>query len=143
MVTASLTNYRQSPRKVRLVAGLIKGKTVEQALNMLGVTTKRASDPLAKLLNSAIANAKDRGISIEGFVVKECSVNQGLTMKRFMPGARGSAFPIKKKMSHVKLVIGPKDSSLAAPKAAKKEAKAEEPKAEKPVKKAAAKKATK
>lgn len=118
MVTASLTNYRQAPRKVRLVAGLIKGKTVNQALDMLSVTTKRASDPLAKLLKSAIANAKDRGISIDGFVVTELTVNQGLTMKRMMPGARGSGFGIKKKMSHVKLVIGPKASKKAA-KAAK------------------------
>ena len=143
MVTASLTNYRQSPRKVRLVADLIKGKTIEQAQNVLGVAIKRASNPLAKLLASAVANAKDRGISIEGFVIKECTVNQGLTMKRFMPGARGSAFPIKKKTSHVTLVIGPKNGGVIAPaKAPKKEVKAEAPKVEKkaPAKKAAAKK---
>ncbi|HEU0080743.1 MAG TPA: 50S ribosomal protein L22 [Candidatus Paceibacterota bacterium] len=124
MVTASLKNYRQSPRKVRLVASLIKGKTVAQALNMLGVTTKRASDPLAKLINSALANAKDRGIPTEGLFIKECTVNQGLTMNRFMPGARGSAFPIRKKTSHVKLVLGSKPvkapKPAAAPKAVKK-----------------------
>ena len=121
MVTASLTNYRQSPRKVRLVASLIKGKTVPQALNTLMVTTKRASDPLVKLLNSALANAKDRGFSTENLYVKECTVNQGLTMKRFMPGARGTGFPILKKTSHVKLVLdtkAPKGSkAIAAPKA--------------------------
>lgn len=105
MVTASLTNYRQSPRKVRLVASLIKGKTVAQALNVLMVTTKRSSDPLIKLINSALANAKDKGVSTEGLFIKECTVNQGLTMNRFMPGARGSAFPIRKKTSHVKLVL--------------------------------------
>jgi large subunit ribosomal protein L22 len=114
MVTASLTNYRQSPRKVRLVASLIKGKTVPQALNTLMVTTKRASDPMIKLLNSALANAKDRGVSTENLFVKECTVNQGLTMKRFMPGARGTGFPILKKTSHVKLVLDTK-----APKGAK------------------------
>lgn len=136
MVTASLSNYRQSPRKVRLVADLIKGKSVEQALNTLLVTTKRASDPLVKLLNSAVANAKDRGIAIEGFIVKECTVNQGLTMKRFMPGARGSGFPIHKKTSHVKLVIGPKASkAIAAPR--KEKVKAE---TEKKAKKEASKK---
>ena len=137
MVTASLSNYRQSPRKVRLVASLITGKSVEQALNMLSVTTKRASNPIAKLLNSAIANAKDRGVSLEGLFVKECSVNQGLTMKRFMPGARGSAFPIKKKTSHVKLVLAPKGLSIAAP---KKETKAEAKEDKKPEAKKAAKK---
>ncbi len=119
MVTASLTNYRQSPRKVRLVASLIKGKSVAQALNMLGVTTKRASDPLAKLILSALANAKDRGIATEGLFIKECTVNQGLTMSRFMPGARGSAFPIRKKTSHVKLVLEAK--AVKAPKATKAE----------------------
>lgn len=125
MVTASLTNYRQSPRKVRLVASLIKGKTVDQALNMLGVTTKRASDPLAKLLQSAIANAQNLGVSLEGLYIKECTVNQGLTMKRHMPGARGTAFPIRKKTSHVRLVLDTK-----APKAAK-AIKAAKPKATK------------
>lgn len=121
MVTASLTNYRQSPRKVRLVANLIKGKTVPQALNLLLVTTKRASDPMVKLIESALANAKDRGVSTEGLFVKECTVNQGLTMKRFMPGARGSAFPIRKKTSHVRLVLDVKPVKAAkkAPKAVK------------------------
>lgn len=117
MVTASLTNYRQSPRKVRLVASLIQGKTVDQALDMLGVTTKRASDPLAKLLQSAIANAQNLGVAMEGLYIKECTVNQGLTMKRHMPGARGTAFPIAKKTSHVRLVLDTK--AVKAPKVKK------------------------
>lgn len=108
MVTASLTNYRQSPRKVRLVATLIKGKSVAAAMDMLGVTTKRASDPIAKLLASAVANAKNLNIPLEGLFVKECRVDLGLTMKRHMPGARGTGFPIKKKTSHVHLVLAPK-----------------------------------
>ncbi len=121
MVKASLTNYRQSPRKVRLVASLIQGKTVPAALNTLMVTTKRASDPMIKLLNSALANAKDRGISTEGLYVKECTVNQGLTIKRFMPGARGTGFPILKKTSHVMIVLDVKTpkaaKTISAPKA--------------------------
>lgn len=118
MVTASLTNYRQSPRKVRLVANLIKGKTVAQAIDVLMVTTKRASDPLVKLLNSAVANAKNREMATEGLFIKDCTVNQGLTMKRFMPGARGSAFPILKKTSHVKITLdvrAPKKAKAAKP----------------------------
>ena len=114
MITASLTNYRQSPRKVRLVASLIKGKTVAHALDMLGVTTKRASDPLIKLIQSALANAKDRGVSTEGLYIKECSVNQGLTMKRMMPGARGTGFAIRKKTSHVKLILDTKSAKIKA-----------------------------
>jgi large subunit ribosomal protein L22 len=139
MVTASLTNYRQSPRKVRLVAALIKGKTVPQALDMLAVTTKRASDPLVKLLNSALANAKNLGISTDGFIIKDCTVNQGLTMKRFMPGARGSAFSLRKKTSHVNLVLAPKNGALKAPKAEKAAPVAEAKEAKKPAKKAAKK----
>ncbi len=128
MVTASLTNYRQSPRKVRLVASLIKGKTVPQALNTLMVTTKRASDPLIKLVNSAVANAKNLGVATENLYIKECTVNQGLTMKRFMPGARGTGFPILKKTSHVKLVLesrAPKGAkAITAPKSEEKKVKA-------------------
>lgn len=119
MVTASLSNYRQAPRKVRLVASLLRGKTVAAALNMLMVTTKRASDPLAKLLESAVANAKDRGISTDNLFVKEIRVNQGLVMRRMMPGARGTGFPIRKKTSHVHIVLESK-----APKAVKKVKKA-------------------
>lgn len=124
MVTASLSNYRQSPRKVRLVASLLRGKTVAAALNMLMVTTKRASDPLAKLLESAVANAKDRGISTENLFVKEIRVNQGLVMKRMMPGARGTGFPIRKKTSHVHVVLESKaPKPVKAPKPATPKAK--------------------
>ena len=141
MVTASLKNYRQSPRKVRLVATLIKGKSATDALNVLGVTTKRASDPVAKLLSSAIANAKNQGIDIEGLYVKECTVDSGFTMKRFMPGARGAAFRIRKRTSHVNLVLdskvpkatkASKTATSKAPKAVKadKAPKAEEASAE-------------
>ncbi len=125
MVTATLSNYRQAPRKVRLVANLIKGKTVPAALNMLMVTTKRASDPLVKLLESAVANAKDRGISIEGLFVKEIRVNQGLVMRRMMPGARGTGFPIRKKTSHVHITLDTKAvKAVKAPKPAPVKAKA-------------------
>jgi large subunit ribosomal protein L22 len=117
MVTASLNNYRQSPRKVRLVASLIKGKSAVQALDFLGVTVKRASDPLAKLLQSAIANAKNLGIAEEGLYIKECRVDSGMTMKRMMPGSRGSGFPIHKKTSSVRLVLDTR--AVKAPKVKK------------------------
>ncbi len=121
MVTASLSNYRQAPRKVRIVANLIKGKTVPAALNMLMVTTKRASDPLIKLVESAVANAKDRGVSTENLFIKEIRVNQGLVMRRMMPGARGTGFPIRKKTSHVHIVLDSKASkAVKAPKKATK-----------------------
>jgi large subunit ribosomal protein L22 len=105
---AFLKNYRQSPRKVRLVAGLVKGKSVDKALLELSVLPKRASDPIAKLIKSAVANAKKDGLSEVDLVVKSITVDKGLVMKRIMPRARGSAAPILKKMSHVRLVLSKK-----------------------------------
>jgi large subunit ribosomal protein L22 len=105
MVTASLNNYRQSPRKVRLVANLIKGKSVEQATAILTFAPKVAATPMLKLLKSAAANAKNLSISLDTLVVKEVSVNKGPIMKRMMPRARGRGFPIHKHTSHVALTL--------------------------------------
>jgi large subunit ribosomal protein L22 len=104
--TASLTNYRQAPRKVRLVADVIRGKTAGDALIILANLPKRAADPMQKLLRSAIANAKQKGDSNpETLVVSRISVDKGMVLKRFMPRARGSAAPIRKKSSHVTLAL--------------------------------------
>ena len=103
MTKALLKNYRQSPRKVRLVADAIRGKKVNDALETLQFMSKRAADPLKKVLESAIANAKNNSISVDNLIVKEISVDEGLTMKRFMPKARGTAHPIRKRTSHIKL----------------------------------------
>jgi large subunit ribosomal protein L22 len=105
---ASLKNFRQAPRKMRLVANTITGKSVENALSTLSVTPKRSAAPLETLLLSAIANAKNMGISTDGLIVKECRVDGGITLKRNMPGSRGSAFPIKKHTSHILLTLGTK-----------------------------------
>ena len=108
MITASLKNYRQSPRKVRSVANLVRGKSVEQALNTLNFLSKKAADPLYSLLLSAVANAKNNfQIEKEGLVIKELRVDAGLVMKRSMPRARGSSSPIHKRTSHVLLVLAP------------------------------------
>ncbi|MCR4310997.1 MAG: 50S ribosomal protein L22 [Candidatus Taylorbacteria bacterium] len=110
MITATLQSYRKSPRKVRLVSGLVKGKSVEQALQVLKVLTKDAALPLCKLLESAVQNAKNvHGIEVKDLFVKEFSVNAGTTMKRSMPRARGSAFPILKRTSHITLVLGERE----------------------------------
>lgn len=109
MITASLKNYRQSPRKVRSVANLVRGKSVEQALNTLNFLSKKAADPLYGLLLSAIANAKNNfNIEKDALVIKELRVDAGYILKRRMPRARGSAFPINKRTSHVLLVLAPK-----------------------------------
>lgn len=111
---ATLTNYRQSPRKVRLVAYAVKGKSVAQADVELSYMPKRAAEPIQKLIKSAVANAVKDGVDAANLVVKNIEVNQGLVMKRFMPRAMGSAKPIKKKMSHVTVAL-----SESAPKAKK------------------------
>lgn len=106
MVTASLNNYRQSPRKVRLVANLIKGKKVPDAILTLKFITKRAGSPLARLIASAAANAKENfDIDASTLKVKELRVDGGATLKRRMPRARGMAFPINKRTSHVTIVL--------------------------------------
>lgn len=104
MITAKLSNNRQSPRKVRLVADLIRGKKVEKALEELGFLNKKASLSIKKLLDSAIANAKNNfNIEKGNLIVKEIRVDEGPVMKRSMPRARGRAFPIKKRTSHIQI----------------------------------------
>lgn len=103
---ATLKSYRQAPRKVRLVANLIKGKTAERALVELEVLPKRASLPIKKLLLSAVANAKENSkIEIQNLFVKEVRVDQGQILKRSMPKSHGSASPIHKHTSHVMLEL--------------------------------------
>lgn len=110
---AFLKNYRQSPRKVRLVADLIKGKSVEKALVELSMLPKRASLPLLDLLKSAVANAKAMGVESENLVVKEFQVDKGIVMKRFMPRAMGRASRINKRTSRVSVLLAPKALKLA------------------------------
>lgn len=108
MIQASLKNFRQSPRKVRSVANLIRGKSAVNALNTLNFLSKKAADPLFGLLNSALANAKNNhSLDKEGLVIKEIRVDSGFILKRRMPRARGTAYPINKRTSHVLLVLAP------------------------------------
>lgn len=104
--TASLSNYRQSPRKVRLVADLVRGKTAEQALRALEVLPKRASEAMAKLIKSAVANAQGKtGASAGDLVISRIEVNGGIVFRRSMPRARGRASAIRKKTSHITLAL--------------------------------------
>jgi large subunit ribosomal protein L22 len=105
---AYLKNYRQSPRKVRLVASLIRGKDVSAAMVELDFLAKRAGEPIQKLLFSAVANAKQMGIEKENLFVKEIRVDKGIVMKRMMPAAMGSAHRINKRTSHITLVLAEK-----------------------------------
>jgi len=105
MMKAKLRNYRQAPRKVRLVAGAIRGIKADQAMTKLSLLPKKAAFPMKKLLTSAISNAKDKGFSEKDLMVKEITVDKGITFKRYMPRARGRAAPIKKETSHVSIVL--------------------------------------
>ena len=105
---AFLKNYRQSPRKVRLVANLVKGKKVDEALVEMDFLAKRASLPIQKLLLSAISNAKNMGIEKENLFIKELRVDKGIVMKRMMPAAMGSGHKINKRTSHITLVLAEK-----------------------------------
>ncbi len=105
---ARLRNYPTSPRKMRLVADLIRGKKVEDALNILKFTRKHAAKPLEKLLLSAIANweAKNAGLSLdEGLYVKKIFVDGARTLKRFRPAPFGRAHRIRKRSNHVTIIV--------------------------------------
>lgn len=107
--TAYLKQYRQSPRKVRVVADFIRGKTVMRARADISQLPKRATVALAKLIDSAVANAKQKGLNEESLVVKEVRVDEGTTLSRMMPGARGRGFPIRKRTSHVRITLAEGD----------------------------------
>lgn len=106
---ASLHNHRQAPRKMRLVADSVRGKRVDDVLTTLSFMPKKAAEPLKKLIESALANArvKDVNLSAADLMVKTITVDKGITMTRYMPRAFGRASPIKKIASHVKLELGP------------------------------------
>ena len=107
-----LKNYRQSPRKVRLVADTVRGKNVTIALRDLQFVTKRATDPLAKLIKSAVANAKNNNNAVEeNLFIKDIQVNKGIVMKRMMPRARGSGARINKRTSHVSITLEEKQKN--------------------------------
>ena len=105
---AVLKNYRQSPRKVRLIADLVRGKKVKKALASLAFVNKKAAEPFAKVIRSAEANAVQAGKNAESLFIKSVAVNQGTMFRRYMPRARGSASPIHKRNSHITVELGEK-----------------------------------
>jgi len=114
-VRAHLRFLRISPRKVRLVIGLVRGMPVEQAVDQLTVLPKRASLPVLKLLNSAIANAEHNfKLERKDLRIKSIVANEGPKLKRFQPRAFGRAAEILKRMTHVTIVL--EDIAKSAPK---------------------------
>ena len=104
--TVKLNYLRMAPRKVRSVASLIRGLSVNEAEAQLLAQTRRPSKVILKLLRSAVASAKNKQMNVDHLFVQEIRVDQGPMLKRFLPRARGSASPIQKKMSHVILTLG-------------------------------------
>ena len=104
--TATLRFARISARKVKIVADLIRGKKVDDALAIVKFTPKASSEVLEKLLKSAIANAENNhGMNRGNLVVSEIYANQGPTLKRIRPAAKGSASRIRKRTSHITIKL--------------------------------------
>ena len=101
--TATLRYLKASPQKVRLIADLIRGKKVDEALNILRFTRKLNAKDLEKLLRSAVANAetKEGGVDADDLVVSKIFVNEGPREKRIQPAPMGRAFRIQKRKAHV------------------------------------------
>jgi len=108
-ITVKTRHIRISPRKLRLVSDLIRGEMVSNAINTLKFTTKRGAKIMYKTLMSAVANAETRGtMNMETLYVKKISVDEGATMKRYMPRAQGRATVIRKRLSHLNITLDEK-----------------------------------
>lgn len=107
---ATLKYARISSRKVKIVADLIKGKDVDEALAIVKYTPKASSEIIEKLLKSAIANAENNhNMTHEKLYISEIYANQGPTLKRIRPAAKGSAVRIRKRTSHITIVLKERD----------------------------------
>lgn len=102
---AKLRYLRIAPRKTRLVVDLVRGKSVEEAINILTFTRRSASEPVRKLIESALANAEAVDANIDDLFVDQIFVDEGPTLRRFRPRAQGRATRINKRTSHVTCVL--------------------------------------
>ncbi len=125
---ASVRHIRVTPQKARRVVALIKGKQAEEALAILKFAQQSASEPIYKLVASAIANARVKAdaageyLDEQDLYVKNAYVDEGTTLKRFQPRAQGRAFQIKKRTSHITVVLATPEVAEAAPAAKTKKA---------------------
>lgn len=108
--SAKLRFVRMSPQKARLVIDMVRGKGVQDALNILQFSPQKPAGIVAKLVRSAVANAEQKGVAdVDRLFVKTIYVDQGPVLKRFMPRAQGRATRIRKPTSHVTVVLGEKN----------------------------------
>ena len=96
---------KTSPRKLRLVANLARKMKPTEAIEALPFSRKRAAEPLVKVIKTAMANAKERGVKEENLIFKEIQINEGPRLKRGRPASRGVWHPYKRKMSHIRVVL--------------------------------------
>ena len=106
---ASIRGLNITPRKVRLVVDLIRGMEVNDALAQLQLLNKRSSDPLTKLIRSAVTSAKTKGLDVNRLVIDIITVDKGKMLKRALARGRGRVSPIEKRQSHVNLVLRESD----------------------------------
>ena len=105
-VQAKLRGARLSAQKARLVANQVRGRPVEDALNLLTYSSKKGADVIRKLLNSAIANAEhNEGADVDELKISKIYVDEGMTMKRIMPRAKGRADRILKRSCHISITV--------------------------------------
>lgn len=106
---AKLRYARLSAQKTRLVVDMVRGKGIQDALNILKYSPQRAASIVAKLVSSAVANAEQKGVSdVDRLYVKTITVDQGPALKRFLPRAQGRATKIRKPTSHITVVLDEK-----------------------------------
>jgi large subunit ribosomal protein L22 len=116
---------RQSPYKMRLVIDQIRGKDVNEALGLLKFSKKHAAKQIAKVLNSAVANAEFKSregnepVDVDMLYISHAIVNEGPALRRFMPAAQGRATPIRKRTSHVEIILDAHEEKLRAPRSAR------------------------
>jgi large subunit ribosomal protein L22 len=116
---------RQSPYKMRLVIDQIRGKDVNEALGLLRFSKKHAAKQIAKVLNSAVANAEFKSregnepVDVDTLFIKHAIVNEGPALRRFMPAAQGRATPIRKRTSHVEIILDAREVKLRASRSAR------------------------
>ena len=113
MEVKAVTKYvRVSPRTARVVVDLIRGKSVEQAREILAFTNRAIAETVEKTLNSAVANAEhNNSLNPDTLVVKKAFVDEGPTLNRIRPRAQGSASRINKRTSHITVVVAPREEA--------------------------------
>lgn len=106
---AKLSYARLSPQKTRLVVDMVRGRKIQDALNILKFAPQKAAPIVTKLLSSAVANAEQKGVSdVDRLYVKAISVDMGPVLRRFMPRAQGRATKIRKPTSHITVILDEK-----------------------------------